>query len=221
MVGNDVTEDMAAQSVGMQVFLLTDCLINKERRNIAAYPRGSFMQLMRGLWRRTEDGLLQPNLSGVRRFRVERGAGRGSGADRGGAAEGVGGAAPDGCAEGDSCAGVRALRIERDDCGGRAACVPGIAERRDPIDFQKMRRAGCVFLRPHPSRIDGGAWSEHVAGRRDPLCQRSLVVYARQCALPDRYREVWNRLVGGDTGRTRCTVRIRFPFGKKNRRFFV
>ena len=58
MVGNDVTEDMAEQSVGMQVFLLTDCLTNKERRNIAAYPRGSFMQLMRGLWRRTEDGLL-------------------------------------------------------------------------------------------------------------------------------------------------------------------
>ena len=46
MVGNDVTEDMAAQSVGMQVFLLTDCLINKERKNIAEYPRGSFDQLL-------------------------------------------------------------------------------------------------------------------------------------------------------------------------------
>ena len=46
MVGNDVTEDMVAQSVGMQVFLLTDCLINNERKNIAEYPRGSFVQLL-------------------------------------------------------------------------------------------------------------------------------------------------------------------------------
>lgn len=30
MVGNDVTEDMVAQIVGMNVFLLTDCLINRE-----------------------------------------------------------------------------------------------------------------------------------------------------------------------------------------------
>ena len=46
MVGNDVTEDMVAESIGMQVFLLTDCLINKERKNIAEYPRGSFVQLL-------------------------------------------------------------------------------------------------------------------------------------------------------------------------------
>lgn len=46
MVGNDVTEDMIAESIGMKVFLLTDCLINKERKNIAEYPRGSFDQLM-------------------------------------------------------------------------------------------------------------------------------------------------------------------------------
>lgn len=47
MVGNDVTEDMeAAQKAGMSVFLLTDCLINKERKDISAYPRGSFEQLM-------------------------------------------------------------------------------------------------------------------------------------------------------------------------------
>ena len=31
MVGNDVTEDMVAEETGMQVFLLTDCLINKEK----------------------------------------------------------------------------------------------------------------------------------------------------------------------------------------------
>lgn len=46
MVGNDVTEDMVAQKVGINVFLLTDCLINKEREDINQYPRGSFEQLM-------------------------------------------------------------------------------------------------------------------------------------------------------------------------------
>lgn len=46
MVGNDVTEDMIARSVGMNVFLLTDCLINKEREDINQYPRGSFEQLI-------------------------------------------------------------------------------------------------------------------------------------------------------------------------------
>ena len=47
MVGNDVTEDMeAAQNAGMSVFLLTDCLINKEHKDISVYPRGSFEQLI-------------------------------------------------------------------------------------------------------------------------------------------------------------------------------
>jgi HAD superfamily hydrolase (TIGR01549 family) len=46
MVGNDVTEDMIAQTLGMKVFLLTDCIINKENRDISAYPRGSFPELM-------------------------------------------------------------------------------------------------------------------------------------------------------------------------------
>ena len=46
MVGNDVTEEMVAETLGMKVFLLTDCLINKDRQNIAMYPRGSFDQLM-------------------------------------------------------------------------------------------------------------------------------------------------------------------------------
>ena len=30
----------------MQVFLLTDCLINKERNDISLYPRGSFLPLL-------------------------------------------------------------------------------------------------------------------------------------------------------------------------------
>ena len=46
MVGNDALEDTAAALVGMQVFLLTDCLINKDGRDISAYPRGSFEQLL-------------------------------------------------------------------------------------------------------------------------------------------------------------------------------
>ena len=49
MVGNDVTEDMVARSVGMHGFLLTDCLINKERKDINQFRRGSFEQLMRCL----------------------------------------------------------------------------------------------------------------------------------------------------------------------------
>ncbi len=46
MVGNDVTDDMVAEQLGMKVFLLTDCLINKENRDISAYPHGSFDELI-------------------------------------------------------------------------------------------------------------------------------------------------------------------------------
>lgn len=46
MVGNDVGEDMVAQSLGMQVFLLTDCLINREEKDISVYPSGSFDELL-------------------------------------------------------------------------------------------------------------------------------------------------------------------------------
>lgn len=46
MVGNDVTEDMVAETVGMKVFLLTDCLINKDKKDISVYPQGSFEQLI-------------------------------------------------------------------------------------------------------------------------------------------------------------------------------
>lgn len=46
MVGNDVTEDMeAGLAAGMQVFLITDCMINKEKKDIDAYPHGSFKGL--------------------------------------------------------------------------------------------------------------------------------------------------------------------------------
>ena len=45
MVGNDVGEDMVAAQLGMKVFLLTDCLINKVGADIAKYPHGSFEEL--------------------------------------------------------------------------------------------------------------------------------------------------------------------------------
>lgn len=46
MVGNDVAEDMVAEIVGMHVFLLTDCLINKENKDISEYPHGNFDALL-------------------------------------------------------------------------------------------------------------------------------------------------------------------------------
>ena len=45
MVGNDVGEDMVAKTLGMQVFLLTDNLINAKAADISGYPQGSFAQL--------------------------------------------------------------------------------------------------------------------------------------------------------------------------------
>ncbi|MBO7385815.1 MAG: HAD family hydrolase [Clostridia bacterium] len=47
MVGNDTDEDMAASVIGMHVFLLTDCLINKSGKDISAFPNGDFDALMR------------------------------------------------------------------------------------------------------------------------------------------------------------------------------
>ena len=45
MVGNDVGEDMVAGQLGMQVFLLTDCVINKSGADISQYPHGNFDDL--------------------------------------------------------------------------------------------------------------------------------------------------------------------------------
>ncbi len=45
MVGNDVGEDMVAQTLGMKVFLLTDCLINKTNTDVNDYPHGDFQAL--------------------------------------------------------------------------------------------------------------------------------------------------------------------------------
>ncbi len=46
MVGNDTTEDTAAMLTGADFFLLTDCLLNNERKDISKYTRGSFAQLL-------------------------------------------------------------------------------------------------------------------------------------------------------------------------------
>ena len=45
MVGNDAHEDMIAKTLGMKVFLLADCLINKKNEDISIYPQGSFNEL--------------------------------------------------------------------------------------------------------------------------------------------------------------------------------
>ena len=46
MVGNDVEEDMMARELGMKVFLITDCIINKQGKEIDQYPHGSFEELI-------------------------------------------------------------------------------------------------------------------------------------------------------------------------------
>ena len=46
MVGNDVGEDMIAAQLGMKVFLLTDCLINRDGADISGCPQGSFRELL-------------------------------------------------------------------------------------------------------------------------------------------------------------------------------
>jgi len=45
MVGNDVSEDMIAEKLGMKVFLLTDCLINKHEADISVYHHGDMDDL--------------------------------------------------------------------------------------------------------------------------------------------------------------------------------
>lgn len=52
MIGNDVSEDMVAEQLGMKVFLLTDCLLNKKNADISRYPQGGFDELRKVL----EDG---------------------------------------------------------------------------------------------------------------------------------------------------------------------
>ena len=46
MVGNDVFDDMVAEASGMDVFLLTDCLINSKSQDYSKYPQGNFDDLI-------------------------------------------------------------------------------------------------------------------------------------------------------------------------------
>ena len=46
MVGNDVAEDMIAEKLGMKVFLITDCLLNKNGDDISHYPQGGISDLI-------------------------------------------------------------------------------------------------------------------------------------------------------------------------------
>lgn len=46
MVGNDVAEDMVAATLGMDTFLLTDCLINKHGQDISRWNHGGYGELM-------------------------------------------------------------------------------------------------------------------------------------------------------------------------------
>ncbi len=51
MVGNDAFEDSVPESLGMRVFLVTDCLINKRGADINTWPHGGFDELMEYLRR--------------------------------------------------------------------------------------------------------------------------------------------------------------------------
>ena len=45
MVGNDMTEDLAARKAGMEVFIVTDCLINKQGIDMDTVPHGNWRDL--------------------------------------------------------------------------------------------------------------------------------------------------------------------------------
>ena len=51
MVGNDVDEDMCASRLGLNTYLITDCLINRSGKNIDRYPHGSFKDFYEKLQR--------------------------------------------------------------------------------------------------------------------------------------------------------------------------
>lgn len=46
VVGNDVTEDMVAAETGVKVFLLTNCLVNKNEKDYSKYMQGNFKALL-------------------------------------------------------------------------------------------------------------------------------------------------------------------------------
>lgn len=46
MIGNDVKEDMCASRLGMDTYLLKECLINSEGEDISCYKQGDFNDLL-------------------------------------------------------------------------------------------------------------------------------------------------------------------------------
>ena len=46
MIGNDTTDDLAAYSLGIPVFFLTECLINKQGLDLSNHPHGGFDELI-------------------------------------------------------------------------------------------------------------------------------------------------------------------------------
>lgn len=46
MIGNDTADDLAAAKIGMHVFLITDCLINKAKVDFSAVPHGGADELI-------------------------------------------------------------------------------------------------------------------------------------------------------------------------------
>lgn len=42
MIGNDVEEDMCTEKLGFDTYLITDCLLNRENKDISCYRNGSF-----------------------------------------------------------------------------------------------------------------------------------------------------------------------------------
>lgn len=46
MIGNDTTDDPPAIQTGMNFYLITDCLINKNNLNVASFPHGTAIDLL-------------------------------------------------------------------------------------------------------------------------------------------------------------------------------
>lgn len=46
MIGNDTRDDFSAHALGIPVFILTDCLINKSDVDLSEHPHGSFDELI-------------------------------------------------------------------------------------------------------------------------------------------------------------------------------
>ena len=49
MVGNDTSDDLAAEQAGIKTFILTDCLINTGKVDLTGVSCGSFIQLQQFL----------------------------------------------------------------------------------------------------------------------------------------------------------------------------